>query len=68
MNIILDPAMLAELLAGGVLIGAATAGLLLVNGHIAGISGIFARATHMVARAGNGRFWPGCSPPEPAPP
>lgn len=27
------------------LIGAATAGLLLVNGHIAGISGIFARAT-----------------------
>jgi len=37
--------MLADSLAGGVLIGAASAGLLLVNSHIAGISGIFARAT-----------------------
>jgi uncharacterized membrane protein YedE/YeeE len=37
--------MLKESLAGGVLIGLATAGLLLVNGRIAGISGIFARAT-----------------------
>jgi hypothetical protein len=45
MNIILDPAMLAESLAGGVLIGAASSGLLLVNGRIAGISGIWARAT-----------------------
>ena len=32
-------------LLGGVLIGAATAGLLLVNGRIAGISGIFGEAT-----------------------
>ena len=37
--------MLADSLAGGVLIGAASAGLLLVNSHIAGISGIFTRAT-----------------------
>lgn len=33
-----------EALAGGALIGAAAAGLLLVNGRIAGISGILARA------------------------
>lgn len=37
--------MLADSLAGGVVIGIASAGLLLVNGRIAGISGIFARAT-----------------------
>ncbi|KAA0597549.1 putative membrane protein YedE/YeeE [Azospirillum lipoferum] len=33
-----------EALAGGALIGAAAAGMLLVNGRIAGISGILARA------------------------
>jgi len=37
MTIVFDSAMLAESLAGGVLIGAASAGLLLVNGRIAGI-------------------------------
>ncbi len=45
MTIILNPAMLAASLAGGVVIGIASAGLLLVNGRIAGISGIFSRAT-----------------------
>ncbi|MBB5373566.1 hypothetical protein HNP71_001826 [Acidocella aromatica] len=45
MTIILNPAMLADSLAGGAVIGTASAGLLLVNGRIAGISGIFARAT-----------------------
>ncbi|HTQ70457.1 MAG TPA: YeeE/YedE thiosulfate transporter family protein [Acidocella sp.] len=45
MTIVFDSAMLAESLAGGVLIGAASAGLLLVNGRIAGISGVLAGAT-----------------------
>jgi len=45
MNVILDPAMLADALAGGVLIGAAAAGLLLINGRIAGISGILSGGT-----------------------
>lgn len=49
MTIILNPAMLAASLAGGVLIGLASAGLLLVNGRIAGISGIFAGATKLGA-------------------
>jgi uncharacterized membrane protein YedE/YeeE len=35
---------LTNALAGGALIGAATAGLLLVNGHVAGISGILGGA------------------------
>lgn len=43
--------MLAQALAGGVLIGAASGGLLLANGRIAGISGILAGATR---RAGGG--------------
>lgn len=44
MPVLIDPAMLEEALAGGVLIGAAAAGLILVNGRIAGISGILAGA------------------------
>ncbi len=41
MSIILDPAALRECLAGGLVIGTATAALLLLNGRVAGISGIF---------------------------
>ena len=45
MSIVIEPAVLAEALAGGVLIGISAAGLLLANGRIAGISGILAGAT-----------------------
>ncbi len=38
-----------ESLLGGVLIGAAAAGLLLINGRIAGISGILGEAIHLRA-------------------
>ncbi len=41
MSIVLIPAALEECLAGGLVIGAASAVLLLFTGHIAGISGIF---------------------------
>ncbi len=43
-----------ESLSGGVLIGAAAAGLLLINGHIAGISGILGEAIHW--RASSWRY------------
>ncbi len=52
MSIVIEPAVLEDALAGGVLIGIATAGLLLVNGRIAGISGIMAGAT-----GGQSRLW-----------
>jgi hypothetical protein len=45
MSIVIEPAVLEQALAGGVLIGIAAAGLLLVNSRIAGISGILADAT-----------------------
>jgi uncharacterized membrane protein YedE/YeeE len=45
MSLVLNPVQLGESLAGGVLIGASAAGLLLVNGRIAGISGILAGGT-----------------------
>jgi uncharacterized membrane protein YedE/YeeE len=45
MSILIDRSMLEDALAGGLLIGAAAAGLILVNGQIAGIAGIVARAT-----------------------
>lgn len=51
MSIVIEPRVLAEALAGGLLIGAATAGLLLVNGRVAGISGIVAGATGKAAHA-----------------
>jgi hypothetical protein len=40
-----DVRQIAASLAGGAMIGAASAGLLLVNGRIAGVSGILRRAT-----------------------
>ncbi|GLR67306.1 membrane protein [Acidocella aquatica] len=45
MPIVIEPAVLEKALAGGVLIGISAAGLLLVNGRIAGISGIMAGAS-----------------------
>ncbi len=51
MSIVIEPVVLAQALAGGLLIGAASAGLLLVNGRIAGISGILAGATGKAANA-----------------
>jgi uncharacterized membrane protein YedE/YeeE len=42
MSILIDPRMLEEALAGGLLIGASAGGLILVNGNIAGIAGIVA--------------------------
>jgi len=42
--------MILPALAGGALIGAASGGLLLVNGHIAGISGILSRSTGKAAQ------------------
>lgn len=59
MTIILNPAMLADSLAGGVVIGVASAGLLLVNGRIAGISGIFAGATKLGGAAWQWAFLAG---------
>lgn len=46
---ILDWDMVKQSLAGGVLIGASAAGLLLINGRIAGISGILGQAVHLRA-------------------
>ena len=51
MSIILDPIALEDCLAGGLVIGMATAALLLLNGRVAGISGIFFRLL--------GRGWQG---------
>ena len=45
-------ASLTNALAGGALIGAASAGLLLINGRVAGISGILGRAV-----TGNSGLW-----------
>jgi uncharacterized membrane protein YedE/YeeE len=59
MSIILDPAILAKSLAGGVLIGAAAGGLILVNGRVAGISGILAGATRRGAQAWQWAFLAG---------
>ena len=59
MTIILDPAQLAESLAGGVIIGAAASGLLFFNGRIAGISGILASATRRGAAAWQWAFLAG---------
>jgi uncharacterized membrane protein YedE/YeeE len=54
MTIIFVPKQLELSLLGGVLIGAAAGGLLLVNGRIAGISGILSAAT---ARGTQGWQW-----------
>jgi uncharacterized protein len=49
---ILNPAALEQAAIGGALIGAAAAGLLLVNGRIAGVSGILGSAV-----SGGGGLW-----------
>lgn len=49
-----SPEIIRDSLLGGVLIGASAAGLLLINGHIAGISGIFGEALRL--RAGLWRY------------
>ncbi|MDD2704594.1 MAG: YeeE/YedE family protein [Acidocella sp.] len=59
MSIILDPIVLAKSLAGGLLIGAAASGLILVNGRIAGISGILAGATRRGAQGWQWAFLAG---------
>ena len=51
MSILIDRSMLENAFAGGLLIGAAAAGLILVNGRIAGIAGIVASATRTAAAA-----------------
>jgi len=45
MSIVIEPVVLEHAFAGGLLIGAAAGGLILVNGKIAGISGILAGVT-----------------------
>lgn len=59
MSIILDPAQLVKSLEGGLIIGAASGGLILVNGRIAGISGILAGATRPGAQAWQWAFLAG---------
>jgi hypothetical protein len=59
MSIVLDPAVLVESLAGGVVIGVASGGLILVNGRVAGISGILAGAMRRGAQAWQWAFLAG---------
>jgi uncharacterized membrane protein YedE/YeeE len=59
MSILIVPAMLEEALAGGLLVGAAAGGLILVNGRIAGITGILAGAIGAVASAWQWAFLAG---------
>ncbi|WP_298283242.1 YeeE/YedE family protein [Acidocella sp.] len=59
MSVIFVPEQLGLSLLGGVLIGAAAGGLLLVNGRVAGISGILSAATARGTKAWHWAFLAG---------